>query len=103
MQETQDRSLGQKDPLEKGIATHSSILAWRIPGTEEPCRLQSLGSQKVEHDWAPMHCINLPSHQQYMRVGTCGLNDKILVQNPPPLTWESATFGETESSNPLFL
>ena len=39
---------GQEDPLEKGMATHSSILAWRIPWTEEPCRLQSMGSQRVE-------------------------------------------------------
>ena len=43
MLETLVRSLGQEDPLEKGMATHSSILAWRIPQTEEPCRLQSIG------------------------------------------------------------
>ena len=43
-------SLDWKDPLEKGMATHSSILAWRIPWTEEPGRLQSMGSQRVEHD-----------------------------------------------------
>ena len=43
MQETQVLFLGQKDPLEKGMATHSSILAWRIPGTEEPGGLQSMG------------------------------------------------------------
>ena len=40
-------TLGREDPLEKGIATHSSILAWRIPRTEEPGRLQSMGSQRV--------------------------------------------------------
>ena len=40
---------GQEDPLEKGMATHSSILAWRIPRTEEPGRLQSMGSQRVGH------------------------------------------------------
>ena len=45
MQETSIRSLGQEDILEKGIVTHSSILAWRIPRTEEPGRLQSMGSQ----------------------------------------------------------
>ena len=45
MQETRVQSLGQEDPLEKGMATHSSILAWRIPGTEEPGGLQSMGSQ----------------------------------------------------------
>ena len=50
MQETWVQSLGQKDPLEKGMATHSSILAWRIPWTEEPGGLQSTGSQRVGHD-----------------------------------------------------
>ena len=50
MQETQIQSLGQDDPLEKGIAIHSSILAWRIPWTEEPDRLQSMGLQRVGHD-----------------------------------------------------
>ena len=46
-QETQVQSLGQEDPLEEAIATHSSILAWRIPWTEDPGRLQSMGSQTV--------------------------------------------------------
>ena len=50
MQETQVRSLGQEDPLEKEMATHSSILAWRIPWTEETGGLQSTGSQRVGHD-----------------------------------------------------
>ena len=44
-------SLGEEDPLEKEMATHSSILAWRIPWTEEPSGLQSMGSQRVGHDW----------------------------------------------------
>ena len=52
MQETQARSLGWEDPLEKEMATHSSILAWRIPWTEEPDGLRSMGSQRVGHDWA---------------------------------------------------
>ena len=52
MQETWVWSLGQEDPLKKGMATHSSILAWRIPWTEEPGGLQSVGSQRVGHDWA---------------------------------------------------
>ena len=52
IQETQVQSLGQKDPLEKGMATHSSIVGWRIPWTEEPDGLQSVGSQRVEHNWA---------------------------------------------------
>ena len=49
-QETQIQSLGREDPLEKELATHSSILAWRIPRTEEPGGLQSTGSQRVGHD-----------------------------------------------------
>ena len=49
MRETWVRSLGQEDPLEKGIATHSSTLAWKIPCTEEPGRLQSVGSQRVRY------------------------------------------------------
>ena len=51
MWETQVQSLGWEDPLEKEMATHSSILAWKIPWTEDPGRLQSVGSQRVGHDW----------------------------------------------------
>ena len=50
MQETWVGSLGQEDPLQKEMATHSSTLAWKIPWTEEPGGLQSMGSQRVEHD-----------------------------------------------------
>ena len=50
MQETQVRSLGQEDPLEKGLAAHSSIHAWRIPQTEEPGGLHSVGSQRVGYE-----------------------------------------------------
>ena len=49
-QESWIRSLGQEDPLEKGMAMHSSTLAWTIPWTEEPGGLQSVGSQRVGHD-----------------------------------------------------
>ena len=52
MQETRAWALGQEDPLEEGMATHSTILAWRIPRTEEPGRLQSWESQRVRHNWA---------------------------------------------------
>ena len=52
MQETRLRSLGWEDPLEKEMATHSSILAWKISWTKEPGRLQSMGSQRVGYDWA---------------------------------------------------
>ena len=48
------RSLGQEDPLEEGMATHSSILAWRIPWRVEPGRLQSMGSKRVGHDWSDL-------------------------------------------------
>ena len=50
VQETQVQSLGEEEPLKKEMATHSSILAWKIPWTEEPGRLQSMGSQRVGHD-----------------------------------------------------
>ena len=50
LQESQIQSLGQEDPLEEDIETHSSILAWRIPWTEEPGGLQSIGSQRVGHN-----------------------------------------------------
>ena len=52
MWETRVHFLGREDPLEKEMAIHSSTLAWKIPWTEEPDRLQSMGSQRVGHDWA---------------------------------------------------
>ena len=59
MQETQVRSQGQENPLEKGMATHSSIPAWRIPWTEEPGELHSMGSQRVRHDRTTKYSTNL--------------------------------------------
>ena len=50
VQETRVRSLGQEDPLEKEMATHSRIYVWKVPWMEEPGRLQSMGSQRVEHN-----------------------------------------------------
>ena len=50
IEETWVQSLGQEDPLEKGVATHSNIPAWEIPWTEELGRLQSIGSQRIEHN-----------------------------------------------------
>ena len=56
MQETWVPSLGREDPLEKGLAIYSSTIDWKTPWTEEPGRLQSMGSQRVRHDWAtPLH------------------------------------------------
>ena len=59
MQETWVQSLGREDPVEEGMATHSSILVWRIPGREEPGRLQSMGSQRVNTTEVTQHrCIS---------------------------------------------
>ena len=68
MQETQEtrvQSLGQEKPLEEDIATHSSIRAWRIPWTEEAGGLQSIGSQRVRHDWA---CMQTSSNEMKMKI-----------------------------------
>ena len=72
MQETQVQSLGQKDPLEKEMATHSSTLAYKIPWTEESGGLQSMGLQRVGHHWATSLSFTYGSHLE-MRVGlaTC--------------------------------
>ena len=59
IQETRVRSLGWEDPLEKGTATHSNILSWRISWTEEPGRLQFMGSQRVGHDWVTSNTVCL--------------------------------------------
>ena len=64
-------TLGQEDPLKKGIATHSSIFAWRIPWTEHPGRLQSMGSQRVGHDWAtnthiPLYVMILKGYLHFL-------------------------------------
>ena len=61
MQGTQEmpvRPLGWEDPLEEGMATNSSILAWRIPCTEEAGRLQSMGSQRIRQDWSDLACTH---------------------------------------------
>ena len=64
MQKTWVQSLGQEDPLEKEMATHSSILAWRIPWMEEPGGLQSTGSQRGGHDRATSLSLSLPAEPQ---------------------------------------
>ena len=64
LQETRVQSLGREDPLEKGVATPSSILAWRIPWTEEPDRLQSLGSQRVRTDSATFTFFPYLEHEK---------------------------------------
>ena len=86
MQLIQVQSLGGEDPLEKEMATHSSILAWRIPWTEELGRLQSMGSQRVGHNWATKthtpgegngnpsqySCLGSPTHRGVWRATAHG-------------------------------
>ena len=67
MQETQVRSLGREDPLEKEMATHSSILAWKIRWMEEPGRLQSMGSQRVGHDRATYFLLSLNLAEEFYK------------------------------------
>ena len=68
-QETWVQSLGQEDPLEKGITPYSSLLAWRTPWTEEPGGLQSMGLQRVRHYWA--HAFNKYSLTTWYAAGPC--------------------------------
>ena len=68
MQETQVQSLGREDPLEKGMATHSSILAWRSLWTEEPGGLQSMGSQRIRYNWATNTFTLSKSLEKYHKV-----------------------------------
>ena len=75
MQETRDQSLGWEVPLEKGMAIHSSILGWRIPWTEKPGGLQSVGSQRVRHGWATN------THTDAFLDPTCCPNDPMDVGN----------------------
>ena len=93
MQETRVRSLGREDPLEKEKTTHSSILAWKIPWSEEPDRLQSMGSQRVGHDRVHIHLFlvartvkNLPAMWE-TQVPSLGQED--------PLEKEMATHSNT--------
>ena len=76
VQDIQVQSLGWEDPLEDGMATHSGILPWKIPWTKEPCRLQSMGSQRVRHNWRQLStstiekfCVH--AHQRYWPVIFC--------------------------------
>ena len=59
----------QEDPLEEGVTTHSSVLVWRIPRTEEPGGLQSVGSRRVGHDWCDFVCAHTHTHTHTHTVG----------------------------------
>ena len=74
MQETEVCSLGWEDPLEKGMATHSSILAWRISWTEEPGGLQSLGLQRVRYD-SVSECNNTYTDTYIPPIGSISLEN----------------------------
>ena len=67
MWETRVQALGWEDPLEKEMAIHSSTIAWKIPRTEEPARLQSMGSQRVGHNWATSLSLSLTSKHDYWK------------------------------------
>ena len=84
MQETWVQSLGQEDPLEKEMATHSNTLAWKIPWMEEPNRLQSMGSQRVTHD----------------RVTSLSLSPDMIINSG---TAAMKNPGQTKSDNLLYL
>ena len=86
--ETQVRSLGREDPLEKEMSIHSSTLAWKIPWTEEPGRLQSMGSQKVGHHWATL----LSYFNKTL------LHKRSWVIKPGPWSWSEIFFGDHKSS-----
>ena len=75
MQETRVQSLRREDSLEKEMAIHSSTIAWKIPWTEEPGRLQSMGSQRVRHDWATsltyVLCFRIQRYQRIREIRPC--------------------------------
>ena len=73
MQKTWIQSLGLDDPLEKGMATHSTILTWRIPWTEEPDRIQSMWLQRVGHDWTTNTTHMLCTEKMYIYVKLDGI------------------------------
>ena len=91
MQETQETwvwSLGEEDPLEKGMATHSRILACRIPWTEEPGGLQPMGSQRVGHNWVTKHIVPAP---RQLTLEKCRLwRSCFLAMDNLPVTWQPA-------------
>ena len=91
VQKTWVRSLGWRDPLEEGMATHSSILAWRIPWTEEPGRLQSMGSQRAGHDSVPKRSTAQPCDRRGFLGGSddkesaCNAGDLSLISGSEDL------------------
>ena len=79
MQKSQVRSLSWEDPLEEGMATHSSVLAWRIPWTEEPGGLRPMGSQKARHSRATNTLTSLFSHG-FININRCAVSWAFLLR-----------------------
>ena len=106
MQETQVWSLGWEDPLQTGIATHSSILAWRIPWTEEPGWPQCMGSQRVRHNWVTisLSLSHTHTHTHTMSEGQQVIWADSLSGHTPTEQWDEAVtsvwFHLTKSSTP---
>ena len=104
MQETWVRSLGWEDPLEKEMAIHSRTIAWKIPWTEEPGRLQSMGSQRVGHDWVTSLTHSL-THSNY---GGGNKDNGNLLQKVPcrhcytqcPHTWSRPLSTQASAKTP---
>ena len=95
MWETWVRSLGWEDSLQKGMATHSSIFAWRIPWTEEPGRLQFMGSQRVRHDWVTFTFI-----KEHLKLQTLGWI-YIYKGNEFNLWWKKRVISSTDVIHPF--
>ena len=76
MQEMQVQALGQEDPLEEGMVTHSSILTGESPWTEEPGGLQSIGVQRVGHDWSSLTCMHTPDLDSLVNNGVHSLREE---------------------------
>ena len=95
------QSVGWEDPLEKGMATHSSVPAWKIPWTEDPGRLQSMGSQRVRHDWvAATHSLftSWATREALIQCVVCAfLPSQSGFQ--PPCIWPLSLFWAEESSS----
>ena len=96
MQETRVRSLGQEDSLEEGMATHSSILPWKTPWIEEPGGLQSIGLERVEHEWSNLACsccsvtkwcLTLCDPMDCSTTGSCPPLSPRVCSKSCPLSW----------------
>ena len=92
--ETWVQSLDWQDPLEEEVATHPNILAWRIPWTEEPGRLQSIGSQRARHGWSSLACTHIAFNSEGVLFHCLAFCDFYLVPFSSRYTeWNESSFG----------